>query len=55
VMGVHSRGAIDRLLFGSTTRQVIQAARCPVLSIRADKDDEPWVGAPEVTHLPVSA
>ena len=55
VMGVHSRGAIDRLLFGSTTRQVIQAARCPVLSIRADEHDEPWVGAPDLTHLPVGA
>jgi nucleotide-binding universal stress UspA family protein len=55
VMGVHSRGAIDRLLFGSTTREVIQAARCPVLSIRADKHDEPWDGAPDVTHLFVGA
>jgi nucleotide-binding universal stress UspA family protein len=54
VMGVHSRSAIDRLLFGSTTRQVIQAARCPVLSIRADEHDEPWVGVPYVTRLSVS-
>ena len=41
VMGVQSRGTIDRLLFGSTTREVIQAAQCPVLSIRADKNDPP--------------
>ena len=34
VMGVQTRGALDRLLFGSTTRRVMQAATCPVLSIR---------------------
>jgi nucleotide-binding universal stress UspA family protein len=34
VMGVHSRGALERLLFGSTTHQVIRAAGCPVLIAR---------------------
>lgn len=34
VMGVHGRGAIDRLVFGSTTHHVIRAARCPVLVVR---------------------
>lgn len=34
VMGVHGRGALDRLLFGSTTHQVIRAAACPVLIAR---------------------
>ena len=42
VMGVQSRGAIDRMLFGSTTREVIQAAHCPVISIRSDSNDPPW-------------
>jgi nucleotide-binding universal stress UspA family protein len=34
VMGVHGRGAMDRLLFGSTTHHVIRAATCPVLIVR---------------------
>ena len=34
VMGVHGRGALDRLLFGSTTHHVIRAAACPVLIAR---------------------
>jgi nucleotide-binding universal stress UspA family protein len=34
VMGVQGRGAVDRLLFGSTTHQVVRAARCPVLTLR---------------------
>jgi len=34
VMGVRGRGAIDRMLFGSTTHQVIRAAACPVLVAR---------------------
>lgn len=34
VMGVHGRGLVDRLLFGSTTHHVIRAATCPVLVVR---------------------
>jgi nucleotide-binding universal stress UspA family protein len=34
VVGVHGRGAIDRLLFGSTTNHLVRQAHCPVLSIR---------------------
>ncbi|HEY7187831.1 MAG TPA: universal stress protein [Vicinamibacterales bacterium] len=34
VMGVHGRGAIERLVFGSTTHQVIRSAACPVLIAR---------------------
>jgi len=41
-MGVQAHGALDRLLFGSTTRRVMQAAMCPVLSIRAGQAAEPW-------------
>jgi nucleotide-binding universal stress UspA family protein len=55
VMGVQSRGTIDRLLFGSTTREVIHAAQCPVLSIRADKNDPPWVFAADIARLRVGA
>jgi hypothetical protein len=55
VMGVQSRGTIDRLLFGSTTREVIHAAQCPVLSIRADKNDPPWVFAADIAQLRVGA
>jgi nucleotide-binding universal stress UspA family protein len=47
VMGVQSRGAFDRLLFGSTTRRVMQAATCPVLSIRGDRAAEPWPATQE--------
>ena len=34
VMGVHGRGALDLLLFGSTTHHVIRASSCPVLIVR---------------------
>jgi CPA2 family monovalent cation:H+ antiporter-2 len=33
VMGVHGRGALDLLLFGSNTARVIRAATCPVLIV----------------------
>lgn len=47
VMGAQTRGAIDRVLFGSTTRRVMQGARCPVLSVRADQQGAPWPAGPE--------
>ena len=34
VMGVHGRGAIDLLLFGSTTHHVLRGSTCPVLIVR---------------------
>jgi nucleotide-binding universal stress UspA family protein len=34
VMGVRGRGALERLLFGSTTDHVVRRATCPVLTIR---------------------
>jgi nucleotide-binding universal stress UspA family protein len=40
VVGVHGRGAIDRLLFGSTTQHLVRQAECPVLTIRKDATDE---------------
>ncbi|HEY5545123.1 MAG TPA: universal stress protein [Gemmatimonadaceae bacterium] len=33
VMGVHGRGAVDLLVFGSNTQQVVRAAHCPVLIV----------------------
>jgi nucleotide-binding universal stress UspA family protein len=34
VMGVHGRNALDLMLFGSTTNQVVRRAVCPVLTLR---------------------
>jgi nucleotide-binding universal stress UspA family protein len=34
VMGVQGRGAVDLLVFGSTTHHVIRAASCPVFVVR---------------------
>ena len=34
VMGVHGRGALDLLVFGSTTHHVIRASACPILVVR---------------------
>jgi nucleotide-binding universal stress UspA family protein len=36
VMGVHGRGAMDLLFFGSTTNHVVRQAACPVLTLRGD-------------------
>lgn len=34
VMGVQGRGAVDLMLFGSTTQHVVRGAACPVLTLR---------------------
>ena len=34
VMGVHGRGTLDLVLFGSTTHHVIRLSTCPVLIVR---------------------
>jgi nucleotide-binding universal stress UspA family protein len=34
VMGAHATGAVGRMLFGSTTSQVVRRAHCPVLIIQ---------------------
>jgi nucleotide-binding universal stress UspA family protein len=36
VMGVQGRGAVDLLLFGSTTQHVVREASCPVLTLRRE-------------------
>lgn len=33
VMGVHGKGVVDHLLFGSTAHRVIRHAGCPVLTL----------------------
>jgi nucleotide-binding universal stress UspA family protein len=35
VIGLHGRGPVDLLFFGSTAQQVIRAAGCPVLTLRS--------------------
>jgi len=34
VVGIHGRGAVDRLLFGSTAQHLVRQAPCPVLTLR---------------------
>ena len=34
VLGVHGRGPVDRMLFGSTPQAIVRQATCPVLTIR---------------------
>lgn len=33
VLGVHGRNALDQMLFGSTTNQIVRRATCPVLTL----------------------
>lgn len=37
IIGTHGRTGIDRILFGSTTAQVVRNAPCPVLTVRIPK------------------
>jgi nucleotide-binding universal stress UspA family protein len=37
VLGVHGRGPVDRLVFGSTTQHIVRRATCPVLTVREDE------------------
>jgi nucleotide-binding universal stress UspA family protein len=36
VLGVHGRGALDRMFFGSTTQHLVRQATWPVLTLRKD-------------------
>ena len=42
VMGAHTRGAIGRMLFGSTANQVVRRATCPVLIVREARKVGPY-------------
>ena len=52
VMGVQGRGAIDLMLFGSTSHHVIREARCPVLTVRAPGAAPREARASETLHAP---
>jgi nucleotide-binding universal stress UspA family protein len=41
VLGVQGRGAIDRMVFGSTADYVVRRASCPVLTIRELEEPRP--------------
>ena len=34
VVGAHSHPAVERILFGSTTNQIVRSATCPVLTLK---------------------
>jgi nucleotide-binding universal stress UspA family protein len=36
VMSTHGRGGVARLIYGSVATQVLRAAPCPVLVVRAN-------------------
>jgi nucleotide-binding universal stress UspA family protein len=36
VIGIHGRGAVDLLFFGSTTQHIVRQATCPVLTLRRE-------------------
>jgi nucleotide-binding universal stress UspA family protein len=40
VMGTHGRRGVDRFLLGSVAEKVVRSADCPVLTVRAEDDDE---------------
>lgn len=47
VMGVHGRGVVDLLLFGSNTARVIRSATCPVLIVPKPMNERVMKGSPE--------
>ena len=53
VMGTHGRGGIAHVLMGSVAEQVVRAAPCPVLLVRAPKPVAAVVPGAEATVPPV--
>lgn len=53
-MAVQSRGPLERLLFGSTTQEVVRGATCPVLTIRVSAGDRGWPDSRHPAHQPVA-
>jgi nucleotide-binding universal stress UspA family protein len=39
VMGTHGRSGLSRLAFGSVAEKVVRDARCPVLTVRVEKEE----------------
>ncbi len=52
IMGTHGRTGLAHLLFGSTAEYVLQHARCPVLTIRQQKQGASPLPEPFVSPLP---
>lgn len=50
VLGVHGRGALDRLVFGSTTEHLVRRASCPVLTVRPREHGQAGRAAAGVAH-----
>jgi hypothetical protein len=53
VMGAHAAGAVGRMLFGSTTNQVVRRAHCPVLIIQESLKTRPIAEAPHAVLVAV--
>lgn len=49
IMGTHGRGGLRRALLGSTAEYVLRHARCPVLTIREQKEYRNLLPEPVVT------
>ncbi len=45
VMGTHGRRGLRRMMLGSVTEEVLRTAPCPVVTVRADDEDEPRTDA----------
>jgi nucleotide-binding universal stress UspA family protein len=50
VMGTHGRTGLEHILVGSTAERVVRTAPCPVLSVKAGRDEPPQA-AIQVGHL----
>jgi nucleotide-binding universal stress UspA family protein len=53
IMGTHGRTGLQHLIFGSTAESVLKHARCPVVTIRPQKQDQPPLQEPIVTPMPM--
>jgi nucleotide-binding universal stress UspA family protein len=40
VVGSHGRGAIERILLGSVSEQIVRHAPCPVLVVRPEPEEK---------------
>ena len=52
IMGTHGRTGLKHLLFGSTAESVLKRARCPVLTIRPQPQDQEPLPEPIVSPMP---
>ncbi len=48
VMGTHGRRGVRRMLLGSVTEEVLRTAPCPVLTVRADDENESRPGVQRI-------